>query len=44
MSWEKEVEELKRRRALSEGLGGPDKIKRQRDAGRLTVRGSELLL
>ncbi len=38
MSWEKEVEEIKRRRTLSEGLGGPDKIKRQRDAGRLTVR------
>ncbi len=38
MSWEKEVGEIKRRRALSEGLGGPDKIKRQRDAGRLTVR------
>jgi acetyl-CoA carboxylase carboxyltransferase component len=38
MSWEKEVEEIKRRRKLSEALGGPGKIKRQRDAGRLTVR------
>jgi acetyl-CoA carboxylase carboxyltransferase component len=38
MSWQKEVDEITRRRKLSEGLGGPDKIKRQRDAGRLTVR------
>lgn len=38
MSWEKEVEEIKRRRMLSEALGGPDKVQRQRDAGRLTVR------
>jgi acetyl-CoA carboxylase carboxyltransferase component len=38
MSWEKEVDEIERRRKLSEGLGGPDKVKRQRDAGRLTVR------
>ncbi len=38
MTWEKEVEEIERRRRLSEALGGPDKVKRQRDAGRLTVR------
>ena len=38
MTWKPEVEEIKRRRKLSEGLGGPEKVKRQRDAGRLTVR------
>lgn len=38
MSWEKEVEEIGRRKKLSLALGGPDKVKRQRDAGRLTVR------
>ena len=38
MSWQKEVEELKRRRALTEGMGGPEKLKRQRDAGRLNAR------
>ena len=28
MSWEKEVEELKRRQKLAETMGGPEKLKR----------------
>jgi acetyl-CoA carboxylase carboxyltransferase component len=38
MSWEKEVEELNKRRKLAEGMGGAEKLKRQKDAGRLNVR------
>src|SRR6478672_4737297 len=38
MSWEKEVEELRRREAMAQRMGGPDKIKRQHDGGKLTVR------
>ncbi|MGB9369237.1 MAG: carboxyl transferase domain-containing protein [Xanthobacteraceae bacterium] len=38
MGWESEIEELRRREALARHMGGPDKVKRQHDAGRLTVR------
>ena len=38
MSWEKEVEELKRREALARKMGGEERIQRQHDNGRLTVR------
>jgi len=38
MSWEPEIEELRRREAMAEDLGGPDKIKRQHDFGKKTVR------
>ena len=38
MNWKKEVEEIKLRKALAKQLGGKDKVKRQHDAGRLTVR------
>lgn len=38
MSWQPELDELRRREAFARELGGPDKIKRQRDAGKLTVR------
>jgi acetyl-CoA carboxylase carboxyltransferase component len=38
MSWEKEIEELRRREALAKRMGGPDKVKRQHDGGKLTVR------
>lgn len=38
MSWEKEIEELRRREAMAHEMGGPEKIKRQHDAGRQTVR------
>ncbi|HEX2321582.1 MAG TPA: carboxyl transferase domain-containing protein [Streptosporangiaceae bacterium] len=36
--WKPEVEELARRRDMSLAMGGPDKVRRQRDSGRLTVR------
>lgn len=38
MVWQAEIEELRRREALARRMGGPDKVKRQHDAGRLTVR------
>lgn len=38
MSWQPELDELARRQALVRAMGGPDKVKRQHDAGRLTVR------
>ncbi len=38
MSWQTELDELKRREAFAEMMGGADKIKRQKDGGRLTVR------
>jgi acetyl-CoA carboxylase carboxyltransferase component len=38
MTWQPELDELRRRAALAERMGGPEKIRRQRDAGRLTVR------
>ena len=38
MTWEPELEELRRRRALARELGGEDRVARQRAAGKLTVR------
>ena len=38
MTWEKEIKELRRREALAARMGGPDKVKRQHDGGKLTVR------
>jgi acetyl-CoA carboxylase carboxyltransferase component len=38
MSWESEIEELKRRRELARQMGGADNVARQHKAGRLTVR------
>ena len=38
MGWEKDIEELRRREALAREMGGPDKVKRQHDGGKLTVR------
>jgi acetyl-CoA carboxylase carboxyltransferase component len=38
MSWEKSIEELRRREALAEELGGADKVARQREHGKLTIR------
>lgn len=38
MSWQPELDELERRKALANEMGGADKVKRQHDAGRLTVR------
>jgi acetyl-CoA carboxylase carboxyltransferase component len=37
-AWAPEVAEIERRRELGRAMGGPDKIERQRAAGRLTVR------
>ena len=38
MSWQPDVDEIRRREALAREMGGPERVKRQRDAGRLTVR------
>ncbi len=38
MSWESEVEELRQRQKLAQEMGGPDRVKRQHDNGKLTVR------
>src|SRR5262252_9323218 len=38
MGWEEEIDELRRREAMASAMGGPDKVKRQRDGGKLTVR------
>src|SRR4051812_14464686 len=38
MGWERDIEELRRREALARQMGGPDKVKRQHDGGKLTVR------
>ena len=38
MSWEPEIEELRRRQELARRMGGPENVERQHKAGRLTVR------
>ena len=38
MSWEEEVREIERRRALAKEMGGEEALKRQRAKGRLNVR------
>ncbi|MEB2320024.1 MAG: methylmalonyl-CoA carboxyltransferase [Pseudomonadota bacterium] len=38
MSWQPELDELARRVELAREMGGADKVKRQHDSGRLTVR------
>ena len=38
MTWEREVEELERRRTLAKKMGGEEGIARQRKRGKLTVR------
>jgi len=38
VSWEKEVEELRRREALARAMGGEEGVARQRRRGKLTVR------
>lgn len=38
MTWEAEVAELRRREALTEVMGGPDKVARQHEFGKLTIR------
>jgi acetyl-CoA carboxylase carboxyltransferase component len=38
MTWQAELDELKRREAFAEELGGAARIQRQRDGGRYTIR------
>lgn len=38
MTWEPELEELRRRQELARRMGGPEKVQRQHDGGKLTVR------
>ena len=38
VSWESEIDELRRREAYAEELGGPDKVDRQHHFGKLTIR------
>jgi acetyl-CoA carboxylase carboxyltransferase component len=38
MSWEPELEELRRREEFAEQLGGPDKVERQHFFGKMTIR------
>ncbi|MGH2830147.1 MAG: acyl-CoA carboxylase subunit beta [Actinomycetota bacterium] len=38
MTWEPDLEELRRREDLAKRMGGPEKVERQHAAGRLTVR------
>ena len=38
MSWEDDIEELKKREKLAERMGGPEKLQRQKDNKRLNVR------
>src|ERR1700738_4059985 len=38
MSWKPELDDLARREAFAREMGGVDKVKRQHDQGRLTVR------
>jgi propionyl-CoA carboxylase beta chain len=38
VSWEREVDELRQRQQLAEGMGGPDKVARQHARGKLDAR------
>src|SRR5258708_11215793 len=38
MTWQPELDELRRRQELADRMGGPEKVSRQHEAGRLTVR------
>ena len=38
MSWQNELEELRTREAFAEELGGVERVKRQKDGGRYTIR------
>jgi translocation and assembly module TamB len=38
MTWKPEMDELRRRQELARRMGGADKVKRQHDGGKLTVR------
>ncbi len=38
MNWQQELDELRARERMAHAMGGPDKVRRQHDGGRLTVR------
>ena len=38
MSWQPEIDELRKREELAKAMGGPEKVKRHHDGGKLTVR------
>jgi acetyl-CoA carboxylase carboxyltransferase component len=38
MSWDKDIEELRRREALAEAMGGEERVARQKAQGKLTAR------
>jgi len=38
MDWQPELDELRRREALAEQLGGPERVRRQHEGGRDTIR------
>ena len=38
MGWEEEIAELRRREGLAAEMGGPDKVARQHEFGKLTIR------
>ncbi|MCP4757106.1 MAG: methylmalonyl-CoA carboxyltransferase [Proteobacteria bacterium] len=38
MSWDQEIEELRKRAALAHRMGGKDKVSRQHEFGKLTIR------
>jgi acetyl-CoA carboxylase carboxyltransferase component len=38
MTWEKELDELRQRQSLAREMGGAERVRRQREAGKLTVR------
>ena len=38
MSWQRELDELRARERMAREMGGADKVQRQHDGGRLTVR------
>ena len=38
MAWQPELDELAKRESLAKRMGGEEKVKRQHDSGRLTIR------
>src|SRR3712207_545895 len=38
MNWQPELDELRQRETMARAMGGPDKVRRQHEGGRLTVR------
>jgi acetyl-CoA carboxylase carboxyltransferase component len=38
MNWQSEMDELRRREAFAEALGGPERVERQHEGGRYTIR------